>query len=276
MRIRTGFVSNSSSSSFLVFGEELADFNEMLREVRSGGGVIAVVQNAGDSGDVADIVLRITLERAEFLERHGLCGANFIRSAARPVDCDGEFVLDGKALSSPAYVVEIDLQCPRLDEEFDFEVLAARKFRKEADTRLADRPFLDEAAVYCKMPAAEALEKAAGGAVLAMVYTPDWLDGSSRRRHLVWCGQNDVRRLAAVQANPESLCGVDFLSYYGAFRNGEPICGSGAKSSGAAAPGTYEMDFQRLAPLNTPDSPGLEALLDSACLLGDLSREGAR
>ena len=42
MKIRIGYVSNSSSSSYIVFGEEIRDLNKVFQAVEDGKSVHAV------------------------------------------------------------------------------------------------------------------------------------------------------------------------------------------------------------------------------------------
>ena len=63
MKTRFGYVSNSSSSSFMVYGEETRDEAEIERAVSSGKTVVCVDEHAGCSGECADFVFRLTPER---------------------------------------------------------------------------------------------------------------------------------------------------------------------------------------------------------------------
>ena len=67
MKTRNGYVSNSSSSSFLVYGNE-CDFNEIESRIEEGKNVICADYGGGFSGDCADFVFKMTKERLELLK----------------------------------------------------------------------------------------------------------------------------------------------------------------------------------------------------------------
>lgn len=69
MKKRDGYVSNSSSSSFIVYGT-VCDFDDIARILDQGMEVICVDFGAGTSGDCADFVFSMTKERLALLERH--------------------------------------------------------------------------------------------------------------------------------------------------------------------------------------------------------------
>lgn len=69
MKKRGGYVSNSSSSSFIVYGT-VCDFDDIARILDKGMEVICVDFGAGTSGDCADFVFSMTKERLALLERH--------------------------------------------------------------------------------------------------------------------------------------------------------------------------------------------------------------
>ena len=70
MLIRNGYVSNSSSSSFVVYGFEVDSFKKAKELVFSGKEVYCVEQGGGWSGDCGDFVFKLTNERCELLSKH--------------------------------------------------------------------------------------------------------------------------------------------------------------------------------------------------------------
>ena len=72
MRTRNGYVSNSSSSSFIVYGREL-DYYEALDEMADDEkNVICILDHKGTSGEVEDFVFRMTDHRMNMLEKNGI------------------------------------------------------------------------------------------------------------------------------------------------------------------------------------------------------------
>lgn len=70
MKIRNGYVSNSSSSSFLVYGKYL-DYHEAMEEFESGNRRIrCILRNRGTSGDCADYVFLLSKKRLKLLDEH--------------------------------------------------------------------------------------------------------------------------------------------------------------------------------------------------------------
>lgn len=67
MKTRIGFVSNSSSSSFVVIGKRVISLDEAVELSKKGHTVIAELDDCGHSGDVEDFIFRITEETAAIL-----------------------------------------------------------------------------------------------------------------------------------------------------------------------------------------------------------------
>ncbi len=69
MKIRANYVSNSSSSSFLVYGNQCG-FDDIERLLGEGKEIWCVDYGAGTSGDCADFVFKMTKERFDFLKQY--------------------------------------------------------------------------------------------------------------------------------------------------------------------------------------------------------------
>lgn len=68
MKTRVSFVSNSSSSSFVVIGKPVISLDEAVELSKNGHTVIAELDDCGHSGDVEDFIFRITEQTAEILK----------------------------------------------------------------------------------------------------------------------------------------------------------------------------------------------------------------
>ena len=72
MRIRNGYVSNSSSSSFIVYGREL-DYHEAVELMADkDNNVVCILDKKGTSGEGEDFVFRMTSHRMGILEGNGI------------------------------------------------------------------------------------------------------------------------------------------------------------------------------------------------------------
>lgn len=72
MRIRNGYVSNSSSSSFIVYGREL-DYHEAVELMADNdNNVMCILNKKGTSGEGEDFVFRMTDHRMDILKGNGI------------------------------------------------------------------------------------------------------------------------------------------------------------------------------------------------------------
>lgn len=69
MKTRFGYVSNSSSSSFVVYGNKLNTREELEAALAAGRNVVMAVECGGSSGDNGDFIARITPERYALMKR---------------------------------------------------------------------------------------------------------------------------------------------------------------------------------------------------------------
>lgn len=72
MKTRAGYVSNSSSSSFIVYGKELDYYDALEAMADDGKKVICILPRKGISGEVEDFVFRMTNHRMNALEKAGI------------------------------------------------------------------------------------------------------------------------------------------------------------------------------------------------------------
>lgn len=66
MKIRNGYVSNSSSSSFCIVGKEI---DNPLERIKDGKKVWIIVENGGNSGECEDWAMELNLETFEILKK---------------------------------------------------------------------------------------------------------------------------------------------------------------------------------------------------------------
>ena len=69
MKLRGSYVSNSSSSSYIIYGDIIESFDEIRKSLARGETVIGVQKDGGYSGDCADFVFNFTPERLKKLDK---------------------------------------------------------------------------------------------------------------------------------------------------------------------------------------------------------------
>ena len=67
MKIRTSYVSNSSSTSYVIYGDIMESFDEIERSIEHGDAVIGIQKDGGLSGDSADFIFNITEARLKLM-----------------------------------------------------------------------------------------------------------------------------------------------------------------------------------------------------------------
>ena len=70
MKSRFGYVSNSSSSSFLVYGLQTETYDDIREWLEEGRTVYCIDEGAGTSGDCEDFVFKMTPERFDLLKKY--------------------------------------------------------------------------------------------------------------------------------------------------------------------------------------------------------------
>lgn len=89
MKIRMSYVSNSSSSSFVVIGEDITA--GMVSDTLLSNEVIAVGENMGTSGENEDYIVLLTPERWDIIKNSNLkCKLQFIKVNFSTVTPDSE------------------------------------------------------------------------------------------------------------------------------------------------------------------------------------------
>ena len=69
MKTRSGYVSNSSSSSFIIYGVPTESVNDIEEWLDEGKKVTCIAEAGGTSGDVGDFVFTMTKERFNLMKR---------------------------------------------------------------------------------------------------------------------------------------------------------------------------------------------------------------
>lgn len=89
MRKRNGYVSNSSSSSYIVYGEEVV-VKALDGLLEQGNKIVCVDEDAGTSGECEDFIFTLTPERLAVLRKYGVKLENmtFIK-VLKECDVDG-------------------------------------------------------------------------------------------------------------------------------------------------------------------------------------------
>ncbi len=107
MRYRLNYISNSSSSSFVVYGRAVDSFKQACRLVDEGRTIYCVHFGAGWSGDSEDFVFKLTKERYELL----LKSHDFMYETIHDIQIiDTDFVIvgdDKREADKPIHVPEL-------------------------------------------------------------------------------------------------------------------------------------------------------------------------
>ena len=122
MKIRIGYVSNSSSSSYIVYGRKI-DLREAV-ELMDERHVICVVPGAGTSGDAADFVFRMMSGRMKHLKGTNLGDKAYYIDVMHEFDCDdcGMVVVGKRLEGGRTFDIDKDESSPLSDfpESSDF------------------------------------------------------------------------------------------------------------------------------------------------------------
>ena len=136
MKTRTNYVSNSSSSSFVVYGT-ICDFEDIAKTLDQGREVICVECGAGTSGDCADFVFNMTKERLALLEKY----KDIIRHKGIEIICKSFSVSEDRCderLSMPDlrggqfFDFDMDYSSPKTDRIDDEDFVEWIKYRVES------------------------------------------------------------------------------------------------------------------------------------------------
>lgn len=111
MKTRSGYVSNSSSTSFLVYGRDVVEWSKALKWIEEGKRVICVDEGTGTSGDSADFVFDLTPERYALMKGY----ENEI------INADGFYVICADYSSCDYNEDGMDVELPDLEGGSFFE-----------------------------------------------------------------------------------------------------------------------------------------------------------
>ena len=131
MKTRLNFVSNSSSSSSIVYGSVVNydDIGELIKDENNN--IMCILDSQGTSGDVADFVFRVTPERLKILNDNGIKidDGQFINVIKEWYN-DGEVVaIDEPLAGGRIFEVEKDYSSPNTDKADDKRFLKWMHYR---------------------------------------------------------------------------------------------------------------------------------------------------
>lgn len=125
MKKRIGYVSNSSTSSFLIYGNRIDTLEEAKKLCEdSNNKVMCILEGMGMSGDCGDFAFTMTSERLELLKKHRFSleenkyRARFFLVIKQWRD-DEQFVVDKPLHGGSLFFVEKDYSSPMTDAADD-------------------------------------------------------------------------------------------------------------------------------------------------------------
>lgn len=104
MKIRMNYVSNSSSSSFVIIGQEITDINNFLKGEKD---IYVCIENGGSSGDCADWIMKLTKESYEILIKSKWF--NFHKDRARFFENESCFIDKDELLNIEKDMKEVEI-----------------------------------------------------------------------------------------------------------------------------------------------------------------------
>ena len=119
MKVRSNYVSNSSSSSFIIYGRTSSTFEDIEEWLNEGKDAYIILRDGGFSGDCADLVVKMTPKRYSLLRPYfyklddcDIVCADFTCSEGTPVSTGR---LDGGVF----FIYNMDYSSPSTDDDDD-------------------------------------------------------------------------------------------------------------------------------------------------------------
>ena len=110
-------MSNSSSSSFIIIGEELEknDYDNAMKLANDGKTILAVFENAGTSGECEDFIARVAAETDPLLRKIGKCrDARFFDTERVQQDDEEELSIGENDIGKQIFFFDNDYDSPGL------------------------------------------------------------------------------------------------------------------------------------------------------------------
>ena len=119
MKIRSGFVSNSSSSSFVVYGNVID--HDGIDEAMKSHKVLCVMKHRGASGSNDDFVFNLTNHRLQLLEKRGIdiSNAMFVEILKVLKDRGNRFEITEPLTGGTIIEIRKDYSSPKTDSDED-------------------------------------------------------------------------------------------------------------------------------------------------------------
>ena len=108
MKTRNGFVSNSSSSSFIIFYDEVSSASEIGKLLARDAKVWVLGDQCGHSGECADDCFTLTKELWEAIKKHHLVDHFYFYNVFHEIDAEDDVLLNKDSLPQKCSVKKIN------------------------------------------------------------------------------------------------------------------------------------------------------------------------